>query len=325
MVPFVNGVKDKLKAIINKIELYIVYRRYKSKFFRFSFVDLKCSSLEQFEASITRLYHTVEKGLSYEKYRAGFGKDTVQNLVSSLQQYIDHGYTTDAFFYTAALSCLYEYIDKNKEYGYIDRKLEEKVKNIPGSNIHNGGAISISAPDNPELMTYDTLVKSRHSIRHFSSSHVDKKLIKEAVELAQYTPSACNRQGWRTRIVSDKSIVKEILSNQNGNRGFGEEIDKILVITADLRYQQRSRELFQAYIDGGMYAESVLNSLFFKGIGTIPLSAALTPRQEARVRKSIGLDDAEVLILFIGIGNYPQGTFLTTMSKRKNNVDIKFI
>ena len=107
------------------------------------------------------------------------------------------------------------------------------------------------------------------------------------------------------------------MENQNGNRGFGHEFDKILIVTSDLRMQQKGRELFQAFIDGGMYAESILNSLFFYGIGSVPLSASLTPTQDKTVRKEIGIEDAEVLILIIGIGNYPKEEFLTTRSERK--------
>lgn len=290
---------------------------YYKKFEENSFVDCSCRTSEQFEASITRLYHTIEKGLSYEKYRAGFGKDNVDKLVTSLEQYSSKGFDTSAFFYETALSCLNAYIQKNKEHGHEDTQLEERVKELPGKANEFGGTIMISTPAQPGDLTYKQLVTTRHSIRHFSDNPVDINLLKDAIKLAQYTPSACNRQGWKTRIVADKEKVKTILANQNGNRGFGQEFDKLLVITADLRAQQKSRELFQAFIDGGMYAESVLNSLYCKGIGSVPLSASLTAVQEKNVRVVAGIDNAEVFILFIGVGNYPEGEFLTTRSERK--------
>ncbi len=297
--------------------LYNVLKNYYSDFESFSFSDCNCKSPIQFEASIIRLYHTIEKGLSYENYRAGFGRDNVDKLLISLEQYSSKGFNTSAFFYETALSCLNEYARKNKEYGHNDPQLEERIKKLPGKANECGGCIVVSAHDHPENLTYEQLVTSRHSIRHFSNVPVDIELLKGAIKLAQYTPSACNRQGWRTRIVADKEKIKIILANQNGNRGFGHEFDKLLIVTADLRAQQKSRELFQAFIDGGMYAESVLNSLYSKGIGSVPLSAALTVEQEKNVRITLGLDDAEVLILFIGVGNYPEGEFLTTRSERK--------
>lgn len=290
---------------------------YYKKFEKYSFVDCNCNDFVQFEASIIRLYHTIEKGLSYADYRAGFGKENVEKLLASLEQYSSKGWDTSVFFYETAISCLYAYIQKNKDYGYENILLEERVRKLPGKGNFFGGSVTVSAPAEPKSLTYEELVKTRKSIRHFSSTPVDICLLKESIKLAQYTPSACNRQGWKTRIVADKEKIKNILANQNGNKGFGHEFDKLLVVTADLRAQQKNRELFQAFIDGGMYAQSILNSLFSFGIGAVPLSAALLVEQERNVRKIIDVDDAEVFILFIGVGNYPKGNFLTTRSERK--------
>ena len=309
--------KAYIRRLLRKSRAQKIEKQYFHRFDTYSFVDCECNLAAQFEASIIRLYHTIEKGLSYGNYRAGFGRDNVDKLIISLEQYAARGFDTSAFFFETALSCLSAYIQKNKEYGHEDSQLEERIGKLPGKANKYGGSILVSAPVYPESLTYEQLVTSRHSIRHFSDKPVDMELLKKAIKLAQYTPSACNRQGWRTRIVADKEKMGTILANQNGNRGFGQEFDKLLIVTADLRAQQKGRELFQAFIDGGMYAESVLNSLYSKGIGSVPLSASLTAEQEKNVRAVAGMDDAEVLILFIGVGNYPDGEFLTTRSERK--------
>ena len=290
------------------------FTNYRQKFQRYAFIDCQCKYYEQYQASITRLYHTIEKGLAYENYRPGFGKDNVEKLVLSLEKYVETGGNVDTFFYETALSCLHEYIEKNKLHGYQDSELEERVNKLPGKANGLGGTITVKTPTCTDFVE---LVKNRHSIRHFLKEPVDINTLKNVIELAQFTPSACNRQGWRTRIIADKDKIARVLANQNGNKGFGNEFDKLLVITADLRAQQRSREFFQAFIDGGMYAMNILNALFYKGIGSVPLSASLTIQQDKNVRKIISLDDAEVLILFIGVGNYPDGEFLTTKSERR--------
>jgi len=188
---------------------------------------------------------------------------------------------------------------------------------LPGTQNGLGGTIVVSAPLNPESMTHEQLVLSRHSLREFSGEPVGLDELRKAIELAQHTPSACNRQGWRTIIVADRDKMAKVLSNQNGNRGFGESIDKLLVITADLCAQQRGRELFQAFVDGGMYAESILCALHSQGVASVPLSASLTPKQEDAVRTTLGLCDSEVLVLFVGVGTYPNHEVLTTRSERR--------
>lgn len=320
--------KISLKRIIRKIikgdSAKKNARMYFEKFEKYAFIDCKCSSYEQFEASIIRLYHTIEKGLSYSDYRAGFGRENIEKLIITLQQYISKGFDTNAFVYETAISCLKEYIKKNREHGHIDIELEEKISKFPGKDNNKGGTVPVSKPNDTNKLNFEELIRSRHSIRHFSSSPVDLNLLKSAIQLAQNTPSACNRQGWKTRIISDRKKIETILANQNGNRGFGNEFDMLLIITSDLRAQQRGREVFQAFIDGGMYASNVLNALFFKGIGSVPLSASLTPIQEKNLRQTVGINDAEILILIIGIGNYPDEQFLTTRSERKP-IDIDVI
>ena len=283
----------------------------------FSLVDGSCTDEKQFEASITRLYHTVEKGLSYLNYRPGFGKENVEALVRSLEQYSKQ-YSVDKFFYQTALSVLNEYVRKNAEYGVENKELSKRISALPGKKNEAGGAIKFVPLSSEELSkaNYKELVETRHSIRHFSDKPVELERVENAVKLAQYTPSACNRQGWKTYIVNDKAVLREVLKNQNGNRGFGQEFDKLLVVVGDLRCFNRDREVFQVYIDGGMYAMRVLDSLYYERIASVPLSASLTKEQEENVRKLLKLDPAEVLIMFIGIGNYPDEC-QTTRFERK--------
>lgn len=313
----IKKVKNKINRMLGKIPEKVVFEDYYNKYQSYSFADGACTDEKQFEASITRLYHTVEKGLSYLNYRPGFGKENVVALVKSMEQY-SRQYDVDKFFYQTALSVLNEYTKKNEEYGVENKELSKRISALPGVANDAGGVIKIIPLSEEELgkANYKELVETRHSIRHFSDKPVELERVEDAVKLAQYTPSACNRQGWKTYIVKDKTVLMEVLKNQNGNRGFGQEFDKLLVVVGDLRCFNRDREVFQVYIDGGMYAMRVLDSLYYERIASVPLSAALTKEQEGNVRKLLKLDPAEVLIMFIGIGSYPDEC-QTTRSERK--------
>lgn len=313
----IKEAKQLIKEISRNFTNKTTCRNYYNNYQKFSFVDGSCTDEKQFEASITRLYHTVEKGLSYLNYRPSFGKENVDALVKSLEQYSKQ-YSVDKFFYNTALSVLNEYVRKNAEHGVENKELSKRISSLPGMANEVGGAIKFVPLSSEELSkaNYKELVETRHSIRHFSDKPVELERVENAIKLAQYTPSACNRQGWKTYIVKDKVVLREVLKNQNGNRGFGQEFDKLLVIVGDLRCFNRDREVFQVYIDGGMYAMRVLDSLYYKGIASVPLSASLTKEQEQNVRKLLKLDLAEVLIMFIGIGNYPDEC-QTTRSERK--------
>ena len=309
----VKRVLVKMKGNGTKSVLRNHYRRYK----KYGFRDGKCKTQSQFEASITRLYHTIEKGLAYNNYRAGFGRDNVEMLILSLNQYAEQ-FDVNVFFYETALSVLDAYIQKNREYGIEDRSLNAKISKLPGNSNQKGGTVSVERQELAVIqnMNYEQLMRSRHSVREFGDKPVSLEVIESALEIAQHTPSACNRQGWNAYIVTDKKRLSAVLSNQNGNRGFGEKIDKLLVLTCDLACSNRRREVFQGFIDGGMYAANVLNALWFKGVATIPLSAALTQDQERNVRKLLGIGESEAFVLFVGIGEFPETT-LTTKSTRR--------
>ena len=293
-------------------------KRYLQVFQKYSFTGTACIDEVQYEAVITRWYHTIEKGLAYLNYRAGFGVRNIESLMSALENYVADGYDIEAPFYKSALCVLHEYVSKNKAHGYEDENLEKRIAALPGTPNEMGGVFQFVPLSDDELKqtNYEDFTKSRHSIRHFSEERVDPDRVKKAIALAQYTPSACNRQGWKSRMISDKDTIRKVLENQNGNAGFGHEIDTLVLITADLRYFNRERELFQVYIDGGMYAQSVLNALHYNRLGTVPLSASLLKMQEDNIRKLLSMKDSEMFILFIGVGNYPE-VCQTTRSDRK--------
>lgn len=292
---------------------------YLNRYKRNCFSGTKCSDIKQYEAVITRWYHTIEKGLAYTNFRAGFGGNNIEKLLQSMENYVKDGFDKDAYFFRTALSVLDAYQVKNCEYGVENVGLQARIDSLGGFKNSWGGILEYSPLSSAELESanYEKLILSRHSMRHFSSKSVDIDRVKKAVTLAQQTPSACNRQGWRTIIINDKDTMKKVLKNQNGNEGFGHEFDKLLLVVTDIRYFNKDREIFQPFIDGGMYAQSLLNALHYEHIATCPLSASLRKEQEENIRRILSLNDAEMPIIFIGIGNYPEDKCQTTKSERK--------
>ncbi|MBQ8426887.1 MAG: nitroreductase family protein, partial [Clostridia bacterium] len=255
-------------------------------------------------------------------YRPGFGEKSINALLLSLEQYSKQ-YDTSVFFYRTALCVLNEYIQKNREYGHVDEQLNKRISELKGVPNEVGGIIEfVPYRNNEKIFDYANFIKSRHSLRHFSKEMVDIKQIIKALEVAQHTPSACNRQGWKTRIITDSNIFKNVLSNQNGNRGFGQEISSLIIVTGDLRCFSMGREIYQVFIDGGMYAMSILNALHYKELATIPLSASLREDQEKNIRKIVGIGEYEVLIMFIGVGNYPKRCITTRSERRPAEIEI---
>ena len=305
--------------VINNIDFYKKNKRYQEidinnnyfeKFLKYSFSDNKYNSQEQMRGIILRFTHIVEKGLSYEDYRPGFGEPNILKFIEALEEYVKH-FSKNEIYYKNAICSLYKYVNKNKEYGYINEEIESRIYNIDKDYPEcdeNVGSFKFKPNNDGTDIKYIDVVRNRHSARFYKDSDVDINLIKDAIRLSSHTPSACNRQPWSVNIISDKDKLKDVLANHNGTRGFGEGINKLLLVTCDMRYYNSSREVFAPFVDGGMYVMSLVNNLYYKGIASVVLSAALTPTQEANVRHILNIKDEQVLIAFIGIGNQLEET-----------------
>lgn len=141
-------IKKVVRAILSKIIRILRgtpndrrAKEYAKKYKEFSFSGIDCKSYQNYEAVITRLYHTVEKGLSYEgeHYRAGFGKSNINEIILCMNSYIMDGYSEEKTFYRTSLDVLHKYVEKNKEYGLIDEQLEKRISELPGSPNGLGG------------------------------------------------------------------------------------------------------------------------------------------------------------------------------------------
>lgn len=55
-------------------------------------------------------------------------------------------------------------------------------------------------------------VKSRRSIRRFTSRRVPRQVVRHLIDLAKWTPSAHNAQPWRTIVVDDKRMKQRLAS-----------------------------------------------------------------------------------------------------------------
>jgi hypothetical protein len=117
------------------------------------------------------------------------------------------------------------------------------------------------------------------------------------------TPSVCNRQAWRVYVFTDDEDKRRVLQHQNGNRGFGDRISQLLVVTCDLSAFVTIGERAQAWVDGGMFSMSLVYALHFAGLGTCCLKAPNEIREDRALRRVCGIPDCEVVIMMIAVGH----------------------
>lgn len=312
-----SRIKNKLHAlffwqsrageVLNKIyDLRIFYRNSFYKGF---------SSRESYEAFLTKQYHIVEKGLAMPVPRKNFGAEKIRVLVEVSEDYMTK-YGQNDLLQTIS-STLDSYLDANEDFETADPVLYTMIQRFVSSVSANGkGGTKLVTP--VAFPEFDGFVKSRSSVRAFNNVEVENDLVATAVDTAKYAPSVCNRQGWKVHLYADKLQVSKLLSLQDGNGGFGQTINKLLIVTADSRCFT-NLESNQIFIDGGLFSMNLLLALHSVGVGSCCLNLCVPYTREKKIKIAAGIGEFERPIMMIGIGHYDSQTRVATSCRKDSD------
>lgn len=272
-------------------------------------------------ALLTIDYHRIEKGLALPNPRKDFGQASglVLRLLRNLEIYLDrHGVDMVA---ATVLTALQAYADFSGWEPLLEKlpELNRRMKSTGGE----AGVATTSRDEQLRLGRRDLadFFKSRASVRSFSDKPVEIAEVMRAVQMAhEGTPSVCNRQPYRVRVLCGESMAAA-LSLQNGNSGFGDTVDKLLLVTADTQWFETAAERNQPWIAGGLFCMSLMYALHSLGLATCPLNWDVPPLKDAELRERVAVQDSEVVIMMIAVGHYPD-TFPIAKSRRLPLQDI---
>lgn len=251
--------------------------------------------------------HAIEKGLSRSDFRPDFGTEAIRELGISMSQWLRIGDPKDAFFANAC-SVLEEYFSRHRDLG-VDVSNKKALLPVSvqvvlkPSEFETAGTLEIS-PCHLNARTLEDVARSRHSVREFSEVPVPLDSIRRVVRLAQTSPSVCNRQPVRVHLYTDMAQVEEALRLQGGLSGF-RVAPRLLAITCDLTTFLKSPERNEAYVDGALFAMTLLLALEAEDIAACPLSAMLSFQSEKSIRELLEIPDSHAIVMFIAVGSKP--------------------
>ena len=252
----------------------------------------------QLDASATRHSHRVEKGFSLPDTKRPFGVRATPALNRAIANADAAG---DALFVTEAKEVL-EALEQWNEHGVLDDRVAPR-----------GDALARN-PLDPETLA--TFLTSRHSVRDFDQRPVGRSLVEEAVRLAAYAPSVCNRQGYRAYLFDDREDIARILAMHAGSRGFAERVPALLVVTFDIRAFEDTLERNQGWIDGGLFSMMLLLALHGLGLGAVPLNWSRRNGATQRLRKAAALPDHDNVVMLIATGHPAEGYRVARSTRR---------
>lgn len=313
---FINFHVRELDILDDFMHDYIRYVKYSATISNFK-------NKNQIESFLIKEYHAIEKALSFRTPRPGFGVDRINLMLNYLDLYISK-YGKDSTT-QICIDTLHQYFLFNKSFNLPDNPTYIRVRELVLSTKDSGlgGVLSLRKEDiYPDSFDgFSKFMKSRHSIREFEKNVVDEQLILNAIDIARYTPSACNRQAWRVYYLSRKNedLFNRVLDTQNGNAGFRDEFSTVLLVTGNIgSFYEYERS--QAYIDGGMFSMSLLLALHSLKIGSCCLNTSFTFKNEKRFRKEARIMDSETPIMLIAVGHLKE-EFKIAKSPRKEASD----
>lgn len=152
-------------------------------------------------------------------------------------------------------------------------------------------------------LPFGDFVRHRHSVRQFAPVPVAPALIEDAVRQARYSPSVCNREATRVYVVQGSDRARQLLSFQNGNRGFGDTAGALLVVTSRQAAFHTVGERYQGWIDGGMFAMSLVYALHAQGLGSCCLNWSVEPAVDLAFKHAAGLPADDLVIMMLAVGH----------------------
>lgn len=293
-------------------------------FLKNSFTVNGLNNKGNYEAFLTKQYHIIEKGLSLPNPRKSFGIEKIKVLIEKTNNYIiKYGENN---LTKSIKDTLIIYLDRNSSLKSDNSIFYSLVNNFVGENKlytdYLGGVKKITKNNIFKAIDLDieSFFKTRTSVRNFAIDEVwDNEVIK-AVEIAKSTPSVCNRQSWRVHYFKDKEVKNQLLKIQNGSNGFVESINKLIIVTTDTR-RFTKLERNQVFIDGGMFAMSLVLGLHAQGIASCCLNTCLPYVDENKIKHIGKIPKFERLIMMVGVGKY-KDSFEVAVSNRLDVKDI---
>lgn len=312
----------KLRNFKFKILCYKYFKYDAQRFTIYSSSLKKSNSPQKVIGQIIAGYHVIEKGLSMPNMKAGFGKKVLEDLIYKLDFYYNNfDKSNEQLNYALRVIKEYDFVHKKNKYR-LDDNLQRSINEITALRIDLPPSKQIETTKHEYFKSSKSSFKefsnSRHSVRNFTNP-VDLTTIIDSIRIAQNAPSACNRQPSKVIIVDDKKLILEILSIQNGNRGFGHLCDKLLVLTSDLSVFFDLNERNDVYVNGGIYAMNLLYALHYSEIGACTLNWCASPEQDMKLRKLCKIPNNETVILIIACGGVPNNFKLVT--SHRSNID----
>lgn len=282
---------------------------------------------EATKARMIMAYHVIEKGLTMPRRRLDFGHEAVLNLISIVDEF-NAKFGDDAQVQHAA-GVVKAYKELHEVAGFRIDANDPFWKTVLDFCKRHAANVAVQKHFTKasffadKIKSFPEFARSRHTVRHFIGNVADDDL-KSIIGLAMTAPSACNRQHVRVHCVSSAEKKAQVLALQQGNRGFGADADRILVVTVDLEDVRWAEERNDIYTNAGIFLMNLCYAIHYYGYGSCILNWSVDSIADRKLRRLCPtVLDRESVVVLVAVGPVPE-TFDVASSPRKSISEILF-
>jgi len=172
-------------------------------------------------------------------------------------------------------------------------------------------------------MEFSSVIKSRESIRDYSSKKVEDKNISYVLECARFAPSWTNKQCWHFIVVKDEKIIKELSKTSIINRWL-KNAPIVIVACGDPKQSGVRNNINYFMVDVSIALEHIVLAATDKGLGTCWIGGF----SENKVKKILEIPDNIRVVALTPLG-YPaekkgltgKAAKIITQSKKRKPLD----
>lgn len=323
----------KLKVIIKnrfpRIVALVLLREFTKEYLnyiKYSGIRLRDSD-NSYLGKIIAVYHVIEKGLTMPEPRMGFGQHQVVLLARLLRSKCQVPHLSSHPQFIHAAKVLNEYLDFHERHEFtLEKDMVDLIRETSKKINHTCAAQYACKSDSYFLHAnagFGDFSKSRKSVRCFSENKVGMDVILNAVEIANTSPSSCNRQTSRVHAFYERKDIDQLLEFQAGSRGWGNRCQCLLVVTGDISLCHNVYEQDLVKVDGGMYAMSLIYALHHLKIAACPLNCYMPRNREKAIKSFAGIPVNQNLVVMIACG-YPSDDMTLALSPRRAASEVLF-
>jgi nitroreductase len=276
---------------------------------------------------LRRDIHRIEKGLLMKERRTSFAADYITETVDAFEACMGRvsERTPELEWAHAVLSSFFETV-------VGDPRVEAAARRFDAVSLPWKRGAPVCERDiarhsglKPCEVTFAQLLalaQRRKAVRRFLPRPVDPALIDRAISLARLAPSACNRQGYHFRVLTEPERIERVVSLSWGMSGFSPGIPILIAVSGRLRAFAEPHDRHLIYIDGALATAYLMLALETLSLASCPVNWPDVHEKNAGLGKILGFSRDERAVMLLAVG-YPDPDCALARSERRSVADLR--